>query len=75
MQNNNITAGGTVSDLLSAIYKIEIRNEDKISEQDRIYCQSQQNALYESLDRIDFWYTTFTREAVRDGTVLYPSRV
>lgn len=63
MQNNNITAGGTVSDLLSAIYKIEIRNEDKISEQDRIYCQSQQNALYESLDRIDFWYTTFTREA------------
>lgn len=62
MQTNNIVAGGNTSDLLSAIYKVEIRNEDKISEQDRIYCQSQQDELYKSLDQIDLWYKTFTEE-------------
>lgn len=63
MQTNNIMAGGKTPDLLSAIYKVEIRNEDKISEQDRIYCQNQQDELYKSLDRIDLWYKTFTEEA------------
>ena len=63
MQTNNFVAGGNTSDLLSAIYKVEIRQEDKISEQDRIYCQGQQDELYKSLDRIDLWYKTFTQEA------------
>lgn len=63
MQTDNIVAGGKTPDLLSAIYKVEIRNEDKISEQDRIYCQNQQDELYKSLDQIDLWYKTFTEEA------------
>lgn len=63
MQTNHIVAGDKTPDLLSAIYKVEIRNEDKISEQDRIYCQSQQDELYKSLDQIDLWYKTFTEEA------------
>lgn len=63
MQTNNIVAGGKTSDLLSAIYKVEIRNEDKITEQDRIYCQIQQDELYKSLDQMYLWYKTFTEEA------------
>lgn len=63
MQTNNPLADGNTSDLLSAIYKVEIRNVDKISEQDRIYCQNQQDELYKSLDRIGLWYKTFTQEA------------
>lgn len=63
MQTNHILAGGNTPDLLSAIYKVEIRNEDKISGQDRIYCQSQQDELYKSLDRIDRWYEIFMQEA------------
>lgn len=39
------------------------RNEDKITEQDRVYCQTQQNLLYKTLDRIDRWYAVFKEEA------------
>jgi hypothetical protein len=58
-------AGGSTSDLLSSIYKIEIHNEEKISDADRIFCENQQNTLYRSLDKIDHWYGIFVEEAAQ----------
>ena len=40
-----------------------MRNEDKITEQDRIYCQNQQDLLYKTLDQIDHWYAIFKEDA------------
>lgn len=48
-------AGGQ-PDLLSAIYGIQVRNQEKISTEDHRYCQSQQDLLYKTLDQIDRWY-------------------
>ncbi len=39
-----------------------MKNEDKITKQDRIYCQNQQNELYKTLDQIDNWYNIFKKE-------------
>lgn len=58
-------AGTTGVDLLSSIYKIEIRNEEKISDTDRIFCENQQKKLYRSLEEIDRWYRIFVEEAVK----------
>lgn len=58
-------AGAVGVDLLSSIYKIEIRNEEKISDTDRIFCENQQTVLYRSLDEIDRWYGIFTGEAAK----------
>ena len=51
------------TDLLSGILNIQVRNEDKITEQDRLYCQKQQDELYKTLDQIDGWYDIFKKEA------------
>ena len=40
-----------------------MRNEDKITEQDRLYCQTQQDLLYRTLDQIDRWYAVFKEDA------------
>ena len=48
--NNSQATGHT--DLLSGILKVQVRNEEKITEQDRIYCQNQQDELYKTLDQI-----------------------
>ena len=40
-----------------------VRNEEKITEQDRIYCQNKQDELYKTLDQIAWWYNIFKREA------------
>lgn len=61
----NDNAGVIGVDLLSSIYQIEIRNEEKISDADRIFCENQQKSLYRSLDEIDRWYGIFTEEAVK----------
>lgn len=53
------------TDLLSSIYKIQIRNEEKISDIDRIFCENQQKSLYKSLDEIDRWYNIFAEEALK----------
>lgn len=53
MQTNTNPSGGTQpSDLLSAIYEVEVRNEQKISAADRAFCERQQAACYEALERI-----------------------
>lgn len=57
------TKAGNASDLLSGILSVQVRNEDKITEQDRLYCQNQQDLLYRTLDRIDRWYAIFKEEA------------
>lgn len=59
--NNSQATGHT--DLLSGILKVQVRNEEKITEQDRIYCQNQQDELYKTLDQIAWWYNIFKREA------------
>lgn len=62
MQTTAATSTGH-TDLLSGILKVQVRNEDKITEQDRIYCQNQQDELYKTLDQINDWYKIFKREA------------
>ena len=56
MQPTAATAAGSYTDLLPGILNVQVRNEDKITDQDRQYCQLQQNQLYKTLDRIDRWY-------------------
>ena len=63
MQTTTATKAGNAPDLLSGILSVQVRNEDKITEQDRIYCQNQQDLLYKTLDRIDRWYAIFKEEA------------
>ncbi len=63
MQTSVVNAAGNYPDLLSGILSVQVRNEDKITEQDRLYCQSQQDLLYKSLDQIDRWYNIFKEEA------------
>ena len=59
-----MTAGNR-TDLLTGILNVQIRNEEKITEQDRQYCQRQQELLYKTLDQIDRWYAIFREDAER----------
>ena len=63
MQTTTATKAGNAPDLLQGILSVQVRNEDKITEQDRVYCQHQQNMLYKTLDQIDRWYAVFKEEA------------
>ena len=56
---------GSRTDLLTGILNVQIRNEEKITEQDRRYCQRQQELLYKTLDQIDRWYAIFREDAER----------
>lgn len=51
--NTNPSGGAQPSDLLSTIYKVEVRNEQKISAADRAFCGRQQAACYGALERIE----------------------
>ena len=63
MQTDNIAKRTNTPDLLSGILSVQVRNEDKITERDRIYCQSQKDLLYKTLDQIDRWYALFKEDA------------
>lgn len=63
MQTTAMTSAAGHTDLLSGILKVQVRNKEKITEQDRIYCQNQQDELYKTLDQIDGWYNLFKKEA------------
>ena len=66
MQTTAATAKvGNAPDLLSGILSVQVRNEEKITEQDRLYCQRQQDLLYKTLDQIDRWYAIFKEDAER----------
>lgn len=65
MQTTATRTAGNHTDLLTGILNVQVRNEDKITEQDRQYCQLQQDQLYKTLDRIDRWYNIFKEEAER----------
>ena len=54
MQTTTAPKAGNAPDLLQGILSVQVRNEDKITEQDRVYCQTQQNLLYKTLDQIDW---------------------
>ena len=56
---------GSQTDLLTGILNVQIRNEEKITEQDRRYCQRQQELLYKTLDQLDRWYAIFKEDAER----------
>lgn len=59
----NIPAGGIYPDLLSDILNIEVRKDDEITEEDRQFCQNQQDKLYETLKQLEEWYETFKAKA------------
>ncbi len=64
MQTNmNPSGGARPSDLLSAIYEVEVRNEQKISAADRAFCERQQAALYQALERIEQGYAFLIDQA------------
>ena len=65
MQTTTSFKPGNAPDLLAGILSVQVRNEDKITEQDRLFCQNQQDMLYKTLDRIDRWYAIFKEEAER----------
>ena len=46
MQTTTSFKPGNAPDLLSGILSVQVRNEDKITEQDRLFCQNQQDMLY-----------------------------
>lgn len=52
MQMTATARAGNAPDLLSGILSVQVRNEEKITEQDRQYCQRQQDLLYKTLDQI-----------------------
>lgn len=60
---DKLTATPAGADLLSGILGVEIWNEEKITDRDRLYCERQQELLYKTLDQIDHWYGIFTEEA------------
>lgn len=62
--NTNAKAGGSNPDLLSSILGVTVRNEEKITEQDRVYCQLQQDKLYQTLDQLAGWYKIFIDQAL-----------
>lgn len=55
----------TDTNLLKAFDKIEVNNLDKISEDDRIFCENQQKSLYETLDHLKKWYDLFLPEVLK----------
>ena len=65
MQTTATAKVGNAPDLLSGILSVQVRNEEIITEQDRLYCQRQQDLLYKTLDQIDRWYAIFKEEAER----------
>lgn len=60
---DKLTATSAGADLLSGILGVEIRNEEKITASDRLYCERQQELLYKTLAQIDRWYGIFMEEA------------
>ena len=65
MQTTATAKVGNAPDLLSGILSVQVINEEKITEQDRQYCQRQQDLLYKTLDQIDRWYAIFKEDAER----------
>ena len=65
MQTTATAKVGNAPDLLSGILSVQVRNEEIITEQDRLYCQRQQDLLYKTLNQIDRWYAIFKEDAER----------
>ncbi|GAB6013531.1 hypothetical protein [Viscerimonas tarda] len=45
--------------LLGVFDTIQVRNEEKISQQDRLFCKTQQEAVNQALLQLDSWYAFF----------------
>lgn len=54
------------SQMLSVFDTIRINNDEKITNDDRQFCEDQQQLLYQSLQQIDKWYNIY-----REETLLY----
>lgn len=54
---------GAGSNMLSVFDSIQIRNEEKISQSDRDYCEMHQANLYTILDQLDASYEAFRKDA------------
>ena len=65
MQTTATAKVGNAPDLLSGILSVQVRNEEIITEQDRLYCQRQQDLLYKTLHQIDRCYAILKEDAER----------
>ena len=63
MQTTTSFKPNNAPDLLSGILSVEVKTRTRLPEQDRLFCQNQQDMLYKTLDRIDRWYAIFKEEA------------
>ena len=63
MENKNTPPQENNNDLLSALDKIQIEGDDKITTEDREYCEGLQRQCYEVLDHLKTWYDLFHAEA------------
>ena len=63
--NTNPSGGAQPSDLLPAIYEVEVRNEEKISAADRIFCEQEQSEFYQTLEQIERCYAALRAEVER----------
>lgn len=61
----SVNAISAATDMLQVFDKIEVNNLDKISEDDRIFCENQQKSLYETLDQLKKWYDLFLPEVLK----------
>jgi hypothetical protein len=60
---NNNSADSSTEDLLRFFDSYSIKKENIIPETDLQFCKRQQKLLYESLDKIRYWYDIFRKEA------------
>ena len=63
MQTGNTAVTGNGTNILAMFDSIEVRNEDKITKEDREFCERQQAALYVELDSLQKWYNLFYQDA------------
>jgi hypothetical protein len=60
---NNNPVDSSTEDLLRFFDSFSTKKEDIIPETDLQFCKEQQKHLYESLDKIRYWYDIFRKEA------------
>jgi len=63
MQNATAAINNTGTNILALFDNIEVRSEDKITKEDREFCERQQATLYLELSKLHKWYNLFYQEA------------
>ena len=69
--DTNTPAGGNHVDLLSAILNIKVHHDEKISQQDHSFCQTQLEALNKTLTQLEEWYGYFREKSTEEQYLRY----